>query len=401
MIRPIHASLLVLALVAASCSGETAESTTSSTSTTTTTTSTTTTTTVAPTTTTTLPPVSVENVPPELAAVIDAFYEYAASRDPIAPPMVEPVLASIAPVPRDTPSTGVGSVASFRGHGVATVEAGGDLFLLVDEGNGWYIVGGAWPSLEVPAYFGGAPRLVAVVGSDARPGEDIRATRADSIHFIGLDGNGSGAVVGLPRDAWVVGPTGGRGKVTDILANHGPDALLQTFKDLTGLPLEGFVLTGFGGFGEMVGSVLGGVTVVVPFAINDVAAKANLAAGEQLLDGAQALAFARARKTVPGGDFTRSSHQGVILIGAAKKVKGMGYGAIPTLLAGSEPWVDTSLTPEQLLTFSAMAISADLDAVPNIVAPGSVGRAGAASVVFLSDSTANLWADLADGRLEE
>jgi len=372
MNRPIHALLLVLALVAASCSGETAESTTSITTTTTSTT----TTTVLPTT-TTLPPVSVENAPPELAAVIDAFYEYAASRDPVAPPMVEPVLASIAPVPRDTPATGVGSVASFRGHGVATVEAGGDLFLLIDDGTGWRIVG------------------------DARPGEDIRATRADSIHFIGLDGNGSGAVVGVPRDAWVVGPTGGRGKITDILANHGPDALLQTFKDLTGLPLEGFVLTGFGGFGEMVGSVLGGVTVVVPFAINDVAAKANLAAGEHMLDGAQALAFARARKTVSGGDFTRSSHQGVILIGAAKKVKGMGYGAIPTLLAGSEPWVDTSLTPEQLLTFSAMAISADLDAVPNIVAPGSVGSAGAASVVFLSSSAANLWADLADGRLEE
>ena len=396
MNRPIHALLLVLALVAASCSGETAESTTSITTTTTSTTTTT-----VPPTTTTLPPVSVENAPPELAAVIDAFYEYAASRDPVAPPMVEPVLASIAPVPRDTPATGVGSVASFRGHGVATVEAGGDLFLLIDDGTGWRIVGGAWPSLGVPAYFGGAPRLVAVVGSDARPGEDIRATRADSIHFIGLDGNGSGAVVGVPRDAWVVGPTGGRGKITDILANHGPDALLQTFKDLTGLPLEGFVLTGFGGFGEMVGSVLGGVTVVVPFAINDVAAKANLAAGEHMLDGAQALAFARARKTVSGGDFTRSSHQGVILIGAAKKVKGMGYGAIPTLLAGSEPWVDTSLTPEQLLTFSAMAISADLDAVPNIVAPGSVGSAGAASVVFLASSAANLWADLADGRLEE
>ena len=397
MFRPFHSLLLVLALVAAACSAETAETTTSSTSTTTTIPTTTTT---IPTT-TTLPPVSVENAPPELAAVIDAFYDYAAAREANPPPMVEPVMASIVPTPRDTPATGVASVASFRGHGVATVEAGGDLFLLVDDGTGWRIVGGAWPSLEVPAYFGGAPRLIAVVGSDARPGEDIRATRADSIHFIGLDGAGSGAVVGVPRDSWVVGPSGGRGKITNILANHGPDALLQTFKDLTGLPLEGFVLTGFGGFGEMVGSVLGGVTVVVPFAINDVAAKANLAAGEHLLDGAQALAFARARKTVSGGDFTRSSHQGVILIGAAKKVQGMGYGAIPTLLAGSEPWVDTNLTPEQLLTFSAMAISANLDAMPNIVAPGSVGRAGAASVVFLSSSAADLWADLADGRLEE
>jgi LCP family protein required for cell wall assembly len=388
MIRRLLALSALFALAVTACFGAAAE------------TSTTTSTTTTVPTTTTLPPVRVDNAPPELAEVIDAFYDWASTGETEPPPMVEPVLSSITPAPRETPATGFASVATFRGHGVATVEAGGDLFLLVDEGTGWRIVGGAWPSLEVPAYFGGAPRLVAVVGSDARPGEDMRATRADSIHFIGLDGNGGGAVVGLPRDSWVTGP-GGRGKVTNVLVNHGPDALLQTFKDLTGLPLEGFILTGFSGFQTMVGEVLGGVTVVVPFAIRDQAAKANLDAGEQLLDGAQALSFARARKTVPGGDFTRSSHQGVILIGAAEKVKEMGYASIPTLLQASEPWVDTSLTPEQLLTFSAMAISADLDSVPNMVAPGSVGLAGSASVVFLASSAENLWADLADGRLDE
>lgn len=394
MFRKLSSLLLVIAVAAVSCTGETAETTTTSTSTTTTSTTTTT----IPTT-TTLPPVSVENAPPELAAVIDAFYDYVAERTTEPPPLVEPVLTSVAPAPRETPATGLASVATFKGDGVATVEAGGDLFLLVDDGSGWRIVGGAWPSLEIPAYFGGAPRLVAVVGSDARPDESPPETRADSIHFVGLDGEGGGAVVGLPRDSWVSGP-GGRGKITNVLANHGPEALLQTFKDLTGLPLEGYVLTGFAGFSEMVGNVLGGVTAVVPFAINDRAAKANLSAGEQELDGAEALAFARARKTVPGGDFARSSHQGVILIAAARKVKGMGYGAIPTLMQASEPSFSTDLTGEQLLTFSAMAISADLDSVPNVVAPGSVGRVGAASVVFLSDSASRLWDDLADGRLE-
>ena len=393
MSRRFHFLLLVLALVAAACSGETAETTTTST--------TTSTTTIPPTTTTTLPPRSIEGATPELVDVIDAFYDFAANRSEEAPAAAEPIVASMTRGSVETPSTGVASIGAFKEQAIATVEAGGDLFLLVDDGAGWRIVGGAWPSLEMPAYFGGAPRMVAVVGSDARPRESVPDTRADSIHFVGLDGNGAGAVVGVPRDAWVVGPTGGRGKITNILANHGPDALFQTFLDLTGLPLEGYVLTGFSGFQAIVGEVLGGVEVTVPFAINDRWAKASLAAGEQILNGAQALAFARARKTVPGGDFTRSSHQGIILIGAAKTVKEMGYGAIPRLLEGSEPWIITNLTPEQLLTFSAMAISADLDAMPNIVAPGSVGRAGAASVVFLSSSAANLWADLADGRLEE
>jgi anionic cell wall polymer biosynthesis LytR-Cps2A-Psr (LCP) family protein len=125
----------------------------------------------------------------------------------------------------------------------------------------------------------------------------------------------------------------------------------------------------------------------------------SLSAGEQLLNGDQALGFARARKTVPRGDFTRSEHQGVILLAAARTVGSMGYLAIPKLIELSEGHLMTNLDVEQLLTFSALTISTDLDTVSNMVAPGSVGTAGGASVVFLAASVAELWADLADGRL--
>jgi LCP family protein required for cell wall assembly len=275
----------------------------------------------------------------------------------------------------------------------------GDTFLAVDDGSGWRIVGGNWPSLPVPAYYGPTPRLVAAIGSDARPGENPDQTRADSIHFIGLDGAGAGGVVGLPRDSYVPISGHGRGKVTNSLSMGGPDTLMATLTDLTGLPLEGYVLTGFTGFQSLAGSVLGGVDVEVPFNINDRWAKASLQAGQQILDGAQALSFARARKTVPNGDFTRSQHQGMILIAAAKTVKAMGISAVPGLMEASEPYLLTNLTPEQLLTFSAMAITADLDNMPNVVTPGSPGRAGSASVVYLADSAGELWSDLADGRV--
>jgi hypothetical protein len=90
----------------------------------------------------------------------------------------------------------------------------------------------------------------------------------------------------------------------------------------------------------------------------------------------------------------------VILIAAAQAVQALGYGALPRLLESSEPHIVTNLTPEQLLTFSAMVISADLDSVINVVAPGSPGSAGGASVVYLSKSVSGLWADLADGRID-
>jgi LCP family protein required for cell wall assembly len=291
-------------------------------------------------------------------------------------------------------------VATFKDQDIAVAEVEDDMFLAVNDGSGWRVVGGVWPSLSVPSYFGNGPRHVAVVGSDARPGQDRERSRADSIHFVALDGEGGGAVVGLPRDSFVPVPGFGTRKVTGSLALGGPDTMMAAFSELTDVPFEGYVLTGFAGFQEMLGTVLGGVEVEVPFAINDRWAHVALSAGQQMLNGAEALGFARARKTVPNGDFTRSAHQGVILLAAAGTVKDMGFSAIPGLMEAAEPHMSTNLTPEQLLTFSAMAISADLDSVPNVVAPGSPGSAGGSSVVFLSGSAEDLWDDLADGTLE-
>lgn len=279
---------------------------------------------------------------------------------------------------------------------------GSDVFLILNAGKGWVVVGGKWPSLrKKPAYFGEGPRHVAVVGSDARPGQNVERTRADSIHFIGLDGKGRGAVVGLPRDSYIPVPGFGRRKVTGSLALGGPEVMFETFEDLTELPLEGYVLTGFSGFEALMGDVLGGVEVDVPLSINDRWAHVTLSAGLQILSGAEALGFARARKTIPGGDFGRSEHQGLILLSAAKAVKAMGYRAIPRLMADSSELIETNLSPEQLLTFSAMVVSTNLGKVQNVVAPGRTGTAAGASVVFLSDSVDDLWADLADGRLDD
>ena len=228
----------------------------------------------------------------------------------------------------------------------------------------------------------------------------MASSRADSIHFVALDGQGSGAVVGLPRDSFLPLPGGGRTKITNSLSIGGPETLMGALEDLTALPFEGYAMTGFAGFEAMLGEVLGGVSVEVPFAINDRWAHVSLASGLQMLDGAQALGFARARKTVPGGDFARSEHQGMLLIAAAGVVKSAGLLAIPELMELSEPHLVTDLDPEQLLTFSAMAASADLEEMDNLVAPGSPGSAGGASVVFLHDSVDDLWADLVDGTLD-
>lgn len=402
MTRRLFALSLASSLVFAACSSEEQVATTTSTSTTTSSTTSTSTTTTLPPTTTTTVPVTIEGATPELAAVIDGFYDYALGESTITPPAPAPVLATLQPGSATAaPRTGIASIGVFRQAQVAAVEMGDDVFLLVADGGGWRIVGGIWASLSIPHYFGEGPRHLAVVGSDARPRQNVERSRADSIHFVAMDGNGGAAVVGLPRDSYVPIPGIGRRKVNSALSLGGPDTMMATFEQLTGIDFEGYVLTGFSGFQGLITDVLGGVLVDVPFAINDRWAHVALNAGEQLLNGAEALGFARARKTMPAGDFTRSQHQGEVIIGAAETVGAMGYIALPKLMEASLPYLYTDLSAEQLLTFSAMAISNNLDSVTNVVAPGRSGSAGGASVVFLSNSVGDLWRDLADGRLDD
>jgi LCP family protein required for cell wall assembly len=387
--------LLVLLVAVAGCSGDAvppdsrpAPSTSAQTTTTT------------AETTTTAPPFAVSGAPDELMSLIEQFYTFATRMSDQAPAAVPAILDLIPVASVETPTTGVASIGRFMEAEVAVIEMDEDVFLTVNDGSGWRIVGGRWPSMSVPAYFGETPRLVLVAGSDARPGEDPAATRADSVHIAALDGSGAGALVGIPRDSWVNVPGIGNRKFTASLAIGGPPTMLETIREVTGLPVEGYVLTGFVGFQEMLGNVLGGISMSVPRAIQDSASGADFDPGDQYLNGPNALALARARKTLPGGDFTRSEHQGLILLATARTVRAMGYAAIPRLMEMSEPWLLTDLTAEQLLTFSALLIETNPESIPNVVAPGTVGTAGGASVVFLTDEAEGIWVDLADGRLE-
>lgn len=389
--------LFALVIVVTACAPDAEEATTTREATTTT--SPPTTTTIPPTTTTTIPPFTVKGAPATVEKMVNHFYRYARGDIANPPRMSRPILAQIEPTPAKTPRSGIASVGVFKKQGIATVVMNDDLFLMVNNGDGWRIVGGKWPSISVKARLGPSPRLVAVVGSDARPGEDMLATRTDSIHFVGLDGKGHGGIVGVPRDSWVSIAGGGRSKINAALSFAGTEGMMETFRDLSGLPLEGYVMTGFAGFEEMISSVLGGFELVVPYPMRDQASKADFEAGPQVVDGDEALAFARTRKTLPNGDFDRSANQGLIMLDVLRNLKGQGYLAIPKLLELSEPFMMTDLGPAELLTFAAQTIAAKKAAIPNVVAPGSPGWAGQASVVFLADSAPRIFRDLADGRL--
>ena len=237
---------------------------------------------------------------------------------------------------------------------------------------------------------------VLAIGSDARPGGDMRKSNGDSIHLIGVDpGTGVATIVGFPRDSWVKIPGHGTGKINSALAMGGPQLMAETVRQLTGLPVDYYVLTAFEGFQKIVDE-LGGVNVQVDRKMNDKFSGARFDPGWHDMNGGQALAYSRDRHDVANGDFTRSLHQGNVMMSALSKLRAeVGDDA------GLHRWIgvllrhaDLDSPPQRLLPLAALARRLDPAKVTNVVVPGRVGTAGAASVVYLTDEARKLFLDL-------
>jgi LCP family protein required for cell wall assembly len=240
--------------------------------------------------------------------------------------------------------------------------------------------------------------FVLVIGSDARPKEDLLATRADSLHLLALNPQTmQGTIVGFPRDSYVQFPKGGRGKINDALSRGGPSYVVETVRLLTGLPIQYYVLTGFDGLQRMVDDV-GGIDVLVDRRMNDRYSGARFERGWQHLVGGEALAFARNRHDVANGDFTRSEHQGQLLLSGLGKLRstiGDDGGLLQALdVLRRSCRLDVPL--DQLPHLAALARRLDPQRLQNVVLPGRVGTAGGASVVYLTQDAPRLFADLRD-----
>ncbi len=242
----------------------------------------------------------------------------------------------------------------------------------------------------VPTLTGTSPVFVLVLGSDARPGEEITGQRADSIHLVAINPvKGKATIVGFPRDSFVSIPDTGTDKINAAMVYGGPELVVKTVESLTGITIDYWALTWFEGFEAMINDV-GGLTMNVPFDVFDSFAHAELTAGVQTLSGRQALSFARARHALPSGDFGRSENQGRLMIAALAQFR-REFTADPSRLLN---WIGagirnarTDVPLDQLMSLAFTGTTISAKRIVNIVVPGSIGTNGTTSVVNL-DMTA-------------
>lgn len=185
----------------------------------------------------------------------------------------------------------------------------------------WHLTQGntvqAMPAGERPADQPG--KVFLLVGSDQRENlteEQQRkygtgtaeGARTDTILMLVIPETGDPALISLPRDSYVPIPGQGRSKLNAAFAWGGPQLLVQTVEQTTGVRIDGYLQIGMVGFAELVDAV-GGIQMCLDKPMKDKDSHADFPAGCQQFDGIDALAYVRMRKADPTGDLGRMGRQ--------------------------------------------------------------------------------------------
>lgn len=249
----------------------------------------------------------------------------------------------------------------------------------------------------VPALDGSKPIFILFIGSGARQGEDVEHSLADSIHIVSIvPSKHRAAVLGIPRDSYVPIPGRGSAKLNTAMVYGGPQLLAETVESLTGIRLDYWALTTFWGFQAMINSI-GGLTVDVPFAMQDSASGSDFEPGVKKLPGSDALAFARDRHSLPAGDFGRSEDGGRLIIAALaqfRKEFTKDPSRLLTWVAGGFRNLQTTAPLDQVLALAFTCTLVNPKQVENMVAPGSTGMAGGTSIVTLTSEAQVIFDDM-------
>lgn len=201
---------------------------------------------------------------------------------------------------------------------------------------------------------------VLLIGTDGRTLDE--QSRADSMIIATLDSNNKKVkLTSLFRDTLVDIPGYGESKLNSAFMNGGPELLMETVQQTYNIKLDKYVIINFWGF-EAIIDQIGGLEIdVKDFQLEEL----NKYIGEstsgndcpvtepglQLLNGKQALSYARIRYNV-GDDYGRTERQREVLFKIAEKLKITKPSRYPKVMNKMLEYIRTNIDPIEALNMA-------------------------------------------------
>jgi LCP family protein required for cell wall assembly len=186
-------------------------------------------------------------------------------------------------------------------------------------------------------------------------------------------------MLSIPRDTQVDIPGIGIAKINDANVEGGPALAARVVsRTLNDVPIDRYVRVTTDAFRELV-DLVGGVEVFVPYPMKyeDVTQnlKIDLDVGWQTLNADQAEQFVRFRK-YQNGDIGRVQRQQALLKALRQRlVSPTVLPRLPQAIRVIQQYVDTNLTPEEMLALVGFALKLEQDDFKMVLLPGRFSNA--------------------------
>ncbi len=237
------------------------------------------------------------------------------------------------------------------------------------------------PEFEVetlPMWQGTDRVTVLLLGADTRAGEQINQPRTDTLMLLQLNPEtGQASILSIPRDLYVEVPNYGLQRINTAYVLGGGPLAVQTVEYNLGVRIDYYALVRFQVVIDLIDEI-GGVTVDVPYTINDPTFPdlaygydpLYIEAGTHTFNGYDALRYARTRHG--DSDYERARRQQQVLLAAKDKVTSLDMlptlvSRAPALYESASENITTNMSLEQMIQLATSAAEIDQENIRNCV----------------------------------
>ncbi|OPF50689.1 hypothetical protein BH721_07470 [Clostridium baratii] len=193
---------------------------------------------------------------------------------------------------------------------------------------------------------------IALFGVDAQNGN---TGRSDAIMILTIDKDHDKIKLSsIMRDSYTDINGRGKDKITHAYAFGGPELALNTINKNFNLSIDKFITVNFTTLPKIVDKI-GGIEINLTEGDLKYMKYPNLSIGKNMLNGTQALSYARIR--YDGGDQRRTERHRNVITAIFNKIKSMPVSSYPGTLNELLPLVSTNISSSQFMTLGKDIIS--------------------------------------------